>query len=121
MTPPTDRCDMSDHRERDESAQPAEANDPTEKSEHALPIDPIESTGPTDPIESTEPFEAIERNELSERIDQRDAAMAGVLAHPAACCAAGPAARTCPQSATAATKTRTTRPSLTVKLVTGFS
>jgi hypothetical protein len=47
--------------------------------------------------------------------------MAGVLAHPAACCAAGPAARTCPQSATAATKTRTTRPSLTVKLVTGFS
>ena len=66
---------MSDHRERAESAEPTEANDPTQKSEQALPIDPIEANDPTDPIESTEPFEAIESTESSEQIDHRDAGM----------------------------------------------
>ena len=63
---------MSDQRDRDESAEPTEAKDPTENSEQALPIDPIEST---------EPFEAMERNESSERIDQRDVGNHGVVAH----------------------------------------
>jgi hypothetical protein len=71
---------MSDQRDRDESAEPTEAKDPTENSEQALPIDPIERNDPTDPIDRAEPFEAMERNEPSERIDQRDAGMA-VLSH----------------------------------------
>jgi hypothetical protein len=64
---------MIDQRERAESADPTEANDPIDQSEHALPIDPTEANDPTDPIESTEPFEAMERSEPSERIDHRDA------------------------------------------------
>ena len=83
---------MSDQRERDDSAEPTDANDPTEKSEQALPIDPIERTDPTDPIESTEPLDATERNESSERIDHRDDGMT-VFSHtptrPAPVTAAG--------------------------------
>jgi aspartate kinase len=92
MAPPTERCDRSDQREQDESAEPTEANDPAENSEHALPTDPIERNEPTDPIESTEPFDAIESTECSERIDQRDVGMGRVLAHPGGGCA-GDAAR----------------------------
>lgn len=66
---------MSDQRDRDESAEPTEANEPTENREQALPIDPIDRNEPTEPIESTEPFEAMQRNEPSERIDHRDAGM----------------------------------------------
>jgi len=50
-TPPTELWDMSDQRDRDESAEPIEAKDPTENSEQALPIDPIERNDPTDPID----------------------------------------------------------------------
>jgi hypothetical protein len=66
---------MSDQRDREERAEPTDANEPIEKSEQALPIDPIDRNDPTDPIESTEPFEAMERTEPSERIDHRDVGM----------------------------------------------
>jgi hypothetical protein len=59
----TERCDMSDQRERDDSADPIEANDPIE------------------------PLDAIESSDRSERIDQRDLGMTGVLAHARSGCA----------------------------------
>jgi hypothetical protein len=63
---------MSDQRERDESAEPAEANDPIENSEQAEPIEPIESAEPTLPIERIEPLDPIESNELSDQRDHRE-------------------------------------------------
>ena len=80
---PTERCDMIDQRDRDESADPTEANDPTDSTEQALPIDPIERNEPTDPIESTESLDAIESTEPSDRIDHLEAGT-DVFSHTAA-------------------------------------
>ena len=80
---PTERCDMIDQRDRDESADPTEANDPTDSTQQALPIDPIERNEPTDPIESTESLDAIESTEPSDRIDHLEAGT-DVFSHTAA-------------------------------------
>jgi hypothetical protein len=66
---------MSDQRERDESADPIAANDPTENIEHAEPIEPMESTDPTLPIERMDPVDPIDKNDRLDHNDRRDVAV----------------------------------------------
>jgi hypothetical protein len=63
---------MTANRDRDDSAQQVEANDPMESAEHAEPIEPIARNEPTLPIDRMDPFEPIERIEFSDHRDQRD-------------------------------------------------
>lgn len=66
---------MTAHRDRDDSAQQVEANDPIESAEQAEPIDAIERNEPTLPIDRIDPFEPIESSESSDHKDQRDVRM----------------------------------------------
>ena len=72
ITARLERCESSDHRDHDESAEPIEAKDPIDSTEPAQPTEPIDRIDPTDPIESRDPFEPIERNERSDHNDRRD-------------------------------------------------
>lgn len=64
-----DRCDISDHFDSAENADPRLANDPWLKIEAKDAIEPIENADPTEPIDRTEPFEPIDRNESSDHSD----------------------------------------------------
>ena len=72
MTPRRVRCDSSDQRDIELSAEPIDANEPADRIEHAEPTEPIDRNEPTDPIDSIEPFEPIERNESSDHNAHRD-------------------------------------------------
>jgi hypothetical protein len=72
-TPRLDRCDISDHRDSEESTEPADSHEPIEKIDSADPTLPMEANDPTLPIERTEPREAIDRTLSCDQSDQREA------------------------------------------------
>ena len=74
MRPRRARCDISDQRDREESAEPVEANEPIEQIDRNEPADPIERIDPADPIDKIDPFEPIDNSESSDQGDQRDRA-----------------------------------------------
>src|SRR5699024_1168472 len=64
------RCDMSDHFDRDENAEPRLANEPRLKIDPNEAIEPIENAEPVDPIDRNDPFDPIDRNESLDHSDR---------------------------------------------------
>ena len=79
MIPSRPCCDINDHRESDDNAEPIDANDPIESIERNDPAEPTERTDPTEPIDRTDPTEPIDRIESSDHNDQRDRGL--VISH----------------------------------------
>lgn len=61
---------MSDHRDRDENAEPRLAKEPRLRIDPNEAIEPIENAEPIDPIERNEPFDPIDRNESCDHSDR---------------------------------------------------
>ena len=72
MRPHRAPYDISDQRERDESAEPIDANEPIEQTDSNEPAEPIERTDPAEPIDKIDPFEPIDSREFSDHSDQRE-------------------------------------------------
>lgn len=66
------RCDISDQRDSDDSAEPIEAADPIESTEATDPAEPMLRMDPAEPIDRTEPFDATDSSESSDHSDQRE-------------------------------------------------
>jgi hypothetical protein len=64
--------DISDHRDRSESADPADSVDPIDSSDAKEPTLPIEAMEPTLPIDRMEPRLPIERMESFDHSDKID-------------------------------------------------
>jgi hypothetical protein len=72
MTPPTDRADITDAIEPNESREARPRKLPTEINDPADPMDPTDRIDPTDPTDRIDPLELIERMDPVELIDQRE-------------------------------------------------
>jgi len=71
MTEPLAWCDMMDHFDCDESADPIDIDDPTESIDANEPMLPTDANEPTLPIDNIEPADAIDSVEFRDHSDQR--------------------------------------------------
>ncbi|MDQ1722120.1 MAG: hypothetical protein QOI26_1854 [Pseudonocardiales bacterium] len=71
-TPRLDRCDISDQRDSEHSAEPADSHDPTEKIDSAEPTLPTEANEPTLPMDNIEPFDPMDSRLSCDHNDQRE-------------------------------------------------
>lgn len=62
----------SDHRDRQDRADPVESAEPTDRIDPAEPMLPTEAIEPTLPMDSTEPWEPIDSNESVDHSDRRE-------------------------------------------------
>lgn len=90
----TARLDISDHRDRSESADPADTNEPMDSSDPNDPTLPIEAMEPTLPIDRIDPRLPIDRMESLDHSDQsepivKDPFLKSAMQHVRACSTRG--------------------------------